>query len=248
VNSPRKHVTARILFCAAAIIVWNQPILAGVRVLDQSTTGNPPVPARGATYSESLATGDRARRYRQLDQALAYYETAIDQAANDTERALAIGKKAEIYAFERKDYEAARAIIEGALRLNDVQPVARVTALQVLAECRMKADTNYQAAVVILEQAAQLRGVEWAQPSVAIKLGDCYRFTGRYDEALAAYQRILGMSSADRNIKAVTYLNIGLTYQYDLGDAEKAKAAYAKAAEMKPDLKNEIDGHLAKIQ
>lgn len=232
------------------------PIYAGVRILDSDTTVEIPpalpvelpAPAGGATYAESLALGDKARSSRQFDRALADFQAARNQAANNTERALAIAKQGEIFAFDLRNYSAAKSIIQEPVHMNDIKPVAQVIALHVLAECQMKADKDYKAAASVLEQAAQLRGVEWAQPAVAIKLGDCYRFTGRYNEAVAVYQKLLGMPAANRAIKAVTYLNIGLTYQYDLGDTEKAKAAYTQAAELKPDLKSEIDGHLARIQ
>jgi hypothetical protein len=68
VSSPKKHVAVCDLLCAA-LVVWNQPILARVRVSDEVTTSEAPVAGGAAIYSESLKAGDEARKSRQFDPA-----------------------------------------------------------------------------------------------------------------------------------------------------------------------------------
>jgi cytochrome c-type biogenesis protein CcmH/NrfG len=62
------------------------------------------------------------------------------------------------------------------------------------------------------------------------------------------YQKVIQMPQAIPAIKANSYLNMGLAYQYDLQDFGRARAAYADAAQLKPDLKSQIDGYLAEIR
>ena len=199
------------------------------------------------TYQASLQAGDAQRLGHHPEAALTEYEAALGQAATATERSLAMGKKGYVLAYDRKDYPAAREQAQQALALEGAEPVAQVTALQVLAECQMKADKNFAGAAALLEKAAKLEGVDWAQPMVALSLGDCWRFAGQFDQAMACYQRIVAMPNADATIKAIAQLNQGLTWQYDRQDFPKAKLAYAAALALKPDLKAEIDGHLARI-
>lgn len=198
-------------------------------------------------YTASLKAGDGHRDARNTELALSEYGAAAAQAANGTERALAIGKKAVVFAYDQRNYAAARVAAEEALRIPDIAPVARVTALQVLAECLIKADKNYPAAAKLLEEAAQLPDVDWAQAAIALSLGDCYRLSGQFDQALSSLGLVMNLPTADDNMKAIANLNMGFTYQYGLQDAEKARAAYAKAVALKPALKAEIDTHLAKL-
>jgi tetratricopeptide (TPR) repeat protein len=199
------------------------------------------------TYQESLQAGDENRKNHNSDAALTEYEAAIGQAANATESSLAFGKKGYVLAFDKKDYPAAREQAGKALALESAGPIAQVTALLVQAECLMKADKDFKEAAVVLEKAAALEGVDWAQPNVALTLGDCFRFSGQFDKALASYQKVVDLSAADSGVKAVAHLNMGLTWQYDKPDYDKAKAAYATAVIIRPDLQSEVDAHLAEI-
>ena len=200
------------------------------------------------TYEAALKAGDENRASKKFDLALNDYDAAVKSGVNDTQIGLALGKKGMVYAYDKKDFEAARKAADEALQLQDTESIARVTALEVLAECQMKADKDNNAAAETLEKALKLEGVDWSKPHLTLKLGDAYRFSGKFELAVATYQKVPEMSDANQGIKAVTYLNIGLTYQYSPHDNEKAKAAYAKAAELKPDLQKEIEGHLAKIK
>ncbi len=199
------------------------------------------------TYQESLQAGDENRKNNNFDVALTEYEAAIGQAANDTESSLAFGKKGYTLAFDKKDYPAAREQVGKAIALEGAGPIAQVTASLVQAECLMKVDKNFKEAAAVLEKAAALEGVDWAQPNVALALGDCLRFSGQFDKALASYQKVVDLSAAGSGVKAVAHLNMGLTWQYDKTDYDKAKAAYATAVALRPDLKPEVDAHLAKI-
>lgn len=200
----------------------------------------------GTNFADSVRIGEEHMRYGKGDKAVPEFETALGQAANNTERGIALGKKAWAYA-QQKNYPLARESAEKAIELTDVHPVGRVTALEVRAECYMQETGDYTSAIGLLDEAMKLEGVDWARPSVAMKLGDCHRFEGRAEQALAAYQSILNMPSASNDIKAVAHLNIGITYQYNLRDNEKAKAAYDLAADLNPSLSYEVDGHIERM-
>lgn len=245
VNVLKKQVVACSLL-GAGLVVWNQLVLAGMTIRGEVTTSEAPPAETTATYSELLKAGDEYRAARKYGLALTEYAVALTQADNNTERALALGKEGMIYVYDQKEYAAARHTADAALQLEDTKPIAQVTALKVLAECQTKVDKNNAAAAETIERALKLKGVDWAKPHLSLKLGDCYRFSGKVDEAVATYKKVTEMPMANPTIKAIPYLNIGTIYQYNLQDFDKAKAAYANAAQLKPDLKKEIAGHLAK--
>jgi len=198
------------------------------------------------TYDASLKAGDEHRKNKEYEPALAEYEAALGLASDSGMKALALGKKGGIY-IDLKDYSSAKAAAQEALEYKGLAPVARVIALQVLADCQLKDDKDYVAAIDTLEQALTLEGVDWARPSLNLSLGDCYRFSGKFDKALESYQRIPAQPSASAGIKAIAFLNTGITCQYNLRDEDQAKAAYKKAVELNPALKVEVDEHLVRI-
>ena len=198
-------------------------------------------------YTASLQAGEFLQRSGNAEGALAEYSTALSQAANATERALALAKKATVFAYITKDYAAAKEAAQGALAMSNALPVARVTALQILAECQMKAEGDNVAAAKTLEEALLLSGVDWAKPTLLLMLGDAYRFSGQYTMALSNLQELQDLSDADPGTKALGWLNTAFIYQYGLKDKDKARAAYADAVRLKPDLKAEVDRHLAEL-
>lgn len=202
----------------------------------------------GDSYESSLKAGDSQLTAQAYDSALSEYDAALLQAANETERALALSKKAYILAFGKKDYASARDLAETALAIGNVQPVGQVTALQVLAECQMVSGNDYASAAITLEKATALTGVDWAMPALLLSLGDAYRLSGNFDEAMTVLQRLVDMPSADAGLKAVAHLNMGLTHQYGYQNPAMARAEYEKAVVLKPDLQSEINTHLAKLQ
>lgn len=198
-------------------------------------------------YPASLKAGDEARAKGDAGAALTEYVTATGQASTTTERALAKGKEATIYAFDKKDYVKGTELAREALEIDGVRPVARVTALQALAECQIKGDKDFKAGTETLNEALELDGVDWAVPSLTLSLGDCLRFSGKNDEAITALEKLSAMPDVSNDMKAVALLNIGCTYQYGLKDGDRAKEAYAKAVALKPALKTEVDGHLDRL-
>lgn len=204
-------------------------------------------PLRAAdTYDASLKAGDEHRGSKDYDAALADYDVAFNLSDNSGMKALALGKKGAIY-VDQKNYAAARQAADEALGLKGTAPVARVIALQVLAECQIKDEKDYAGAIETLGQALQLEGVSWAEPPLNLLLGDSYRFSGKFEQALEAYGRIAKLPSAPSGIKAIAFLNIGITDQYNLRDEAQAKAAYKKAVELNPALQSEVDDHLSRI-
>lgn len=197
-------------------------------------------------YQASLKAGDEHRTNKEYDQALGEYDAAVKLATSPTERGLALGKIGVIQ-VDQKNYGAARESAKEVLAISDARPVARVTALQVLADCQMKEDKDYPGAIETLEEALQLDGVAWAQPTVTIALGDCYRFSGKFEKALEMYRKMFDLPTANEGIKGIAALNMGLTYQYNLHDEDEAKASYKKAVELNPSLQKEVDGHLSRI-
>lgn len=195
-------------------------------------------------FQTSIKAAETFRKQKQYDAAMSALGAARAQAVNDTELGLAIGKQAEIYAFDLRDYASARNAADVVVGLKDAAPVARVTGLKVQAQCQIKADNDYKAAIKTLQQAARLKGVEWAQPTIALMLGDCYRSTSRFNEALAAYGQVARLNSASNTVKATAYLNGGMTFQYDLRRMDRAKVLYAKAVELDAGLQGEVQRHM----
>lgn len=200
--------------------------------------------ARAAdTYENSLKAGDSLRGQGQFEKAVEEYDAAADQAATDTERALAHGKQAIVLACDLKDYVAAKDAVNEGLKFQNVDAVAEVTVLQAQAECLIKGEKNYKSAATVLERALKLQGVDWARPGLSLSLGDAYRLSGQFEKAFATLDSIIASATIEPPLKAIAALNKGLTYQYGLKDFSAAKAAYAQAVQFNPELKSEIASH-----
>lgn len=199
------------------------------------------------TYHDSLVAGDRALTAGKADEALREYDAAVTHAASAGERALAGGKRGYVLAYLKDDYAAAREAASEGLAVEGLEPVARVTLLQVLACCQMRGEKDFSGAMVHLEEALKLEGVEWAKPGLLLALGDCQRELGEMEDALASYAKILTLPYADAGSRAGAHLCSGFIHQYDRRDATAARACYAKALELRPDLKDEIEGHLGRL-
>lgn len=207
----------------------------------------PTAPAAG-TYSDSLQAADAAMGAQKAEAALQEIDTALTQSANPGERGLALAKKGYVLAFLKQDYATARSAANEALATpGGLAPVAKVTALQVLAQCQIKADKDYAGAFPNLQSALALEGVDWAKPALTMSLADCYRSIGQLEPALTAYRSITEMPGAGADMKAGAFLNVGFIYQYDRKDAAKTKEAYAAAVKLRPDLQKEVDSHLSRL-
>lgn len=198
------------------------------------------------TYDASLKAGDEFIVKKEYDQALGEYEAALKLAENDGMKALALGKKGAVY-NEQKNYAEAKKVAEEAVAIPSLAPVAQVIALQALGEAQLKGDKNYPAAIENLEKASKLEGVDWAQPMVNLLLGDAYSFSGKSNEGITAYAKVIATPGISDGLKAIAWLNTGTASQYGLKDAAKARAAYAEAVKLNPELKATVDGHLAKL-
>jgi len=210
-------------------------------------TAAPAVHAAEGGSAASLKAGDEFLAKQDYEHALAEYDAAVNQADSPGMKSLSLGKKAEVYAAQ-KNYPAAKAAAEEALTVKELAPVAKVISLRVLGECQLKGEPkDYPAAIKSLEEASALQGVDWAQPLVALLLGDAYRFNGNSEKAIASFQKLTDMPNANNGIKAIAFLNMGTAYQYSAKDTAKAKESYAKAVELNPELKKTVDEHLAKL-
>ena len=221
-----------------------KPLAIGLIIVASSS-----IPLRAADTAEaSLKAGDDFLTKNNYEQALTEYAAAVKLADNPGLKSLSLCKKGEVYAAQ-KNYPLAKAAAEEALTTKELAPVAKVIALKVLGECQLKGDpTDYPGAIKNLEEASALQGVEWAQPSVALFLGDAYRLSGNSEKGIATLKKLTEMPNASTGIKAIAYLNLGTTYQYGAKDASNAKEAYAKAVELNPDLKKTVDEHLARLK
>ena len=200
------------------------------------------------TYSDSLQAADVAVGAQKAELALQELEAALTQSANVGERGLALAKKGYVLAFLKQDFAIARSTANEALATpGGLAPVAKVTALQVLAQCQIKADKDFSGALNNLQAALALEGVDWAKPSLTMSVADCYRSIHQLEPALNAYRSITEMPGAGADLKAGAYLNVGFIYQYDRKDAAKTKEAYAAAVKLRPDLQKEVDGHLSRL-
>jgi len=204
------------------------------------------VSASAQDYGAQLSAGDKALGSQDLPGALAAYAKAQEISTNDGERAFAKAKQAFVKA-EQKDYAGAQALAEESLATQGgISAVCKVTAYQALAKAKMRGDEDYEAAIEVLEKAQRLNGVDWAQPLVNLMLGDCYRETGKNDMAVEVYEEIIKMPDASPGAKAQAYFNMGLTEQYALKNAQKAKEAFAEAVKLNPSLQAEADKHASK--
>jgi tetratricopeptide (TPR) repeat protein len=199
------------------------------------------------SYSESLQAADAALGAAQPEVALQEIATALTQAANDGERALAVAKKAYVLAFSRQDYSGARQAANQALEVEGLAPVAKVSALQALAQCQIEADRDIAGAITSLETAMQLPDVDWAKPDIGFTLAESYRESMQLNKAFDTYQRVTEMANAHADMKANSYLHMGFIFQYDRKDAAGARQAYAKAVELRPTLQAEVDRHLGSL-
>lgn len=202
---------------------------------------------QAAGYTELLKAGDDKAGAGDLDAAIAQYSEAETAAQSPTEKALALSKKA-IMLTRKQDYTSAKDAAEAALNVSGaVAPVGRVEALQALAICQIRNESDFQGALTTLDLAAELQGVDWAKPATAMLRGDALRMSGTFPEAITSYESILEMPEVASGTKAVAWLNIGLAQQYGLRDGAKASEAYTKAVELNPGLQAEVDGHKAKL-
>ncbi|MEZ6086429.1 MAG: glycoside hydrolase family 99-like domain-containing protein [Pirellulaceae bacterium] len=190
-----------------------------------------------------IQSGDRLRDAQQFDQALDQYEAAFAHAMTDTDRGIAFAKQAEVYSDDLADYVAAGELAGKAIELQDAAPAARVTALKVLARCQMQTNADYPAAIRNLKEALSLRDVDWAKPVLLLMLGDCYRFSDDYAQAIAAYSRVAKSSQANTEVKAIAYLNAGIVNRYGLKNVERAKLFFQKAVQLHPELEPEAMRH-----
>ena len=198
----------------------------------------------GENFQASIESADGLLEQNQFDAAVGELETAFRQADNDTQRGIALGKQAEVHSYNLGDHDAARELVKRSLALANAQPVARVTALKILARCQIEADNDHAAAIATLHQAATLRGVDWAQPTILLMLGDSYRAIGKHEEAIKTYRRVPRVPDVQETVSAIAYLNTGIVYQYDLRQLDRAKPFFDKALEMNPSLRDEVSKHL----
>ena len=207
------------------------------------------VPRSGAQtsdpYAEKLEAGDAKSAAGDFAGAASDYGAAISDAKTPTQEALALGKQA-MALVQKQDFSAAQEAVDRALAKPSVEPVAEVTVLQASAKCQLH-EKNFTGALESLVRADSLSGVDWAKAEIAMIRGDAERGAGKFGEATATYRRVLEMPDVSDGFKGVAWLNIGLTEQYSLNNASNAKEAYAKAVQLNPGLKAEVDGHSAKM-
>jgi tetratricopeptide (TPR) repeat protein len=86
---------------------------------------------------------------------------------------------------------------------------------------------DHQTAIDLIVRAVQIFP---DQPIFRCNLGNAYRDSGLYEQAIACYQKALQLKPD----LIETYINLGIAYQ-QLADLERAASAYQKAIVLKPD-------------
>lgn len=174
-------------------------------------------------FRASIRAGEAANAAGDHAAAIAEFDEALIQAKNNTDRGIALSKKGDVLAYKLNEYGPALELAETALELDGAHAVARVMALRVKAHSLMqikrnkpRAERDFSLAQSAIEQGLALEGVAWARPGLGLMLGDCHRFAGQFEEALAAFEAVPEMEAASDGVKAVSHLNRGLTYQYSL--------------------------------
>ena len=113
------------------------------------------MPAGAQDFKTHIADGDQARAEQRYEEALSAFQAAHDAAANNTDRGIAMSKRAYVYCYGLEDYASARGEAEAAMALEGTLPVARVSAMQVLAVCLMRVEEDYDAAIEMLDEALE---------------------------------------------------------------------------------------------
>jgi len=194
--------------------------------------------------SDVIHRADELRLKGQFQESLVVLNQALQFAEDATERGIILGKQAEICAFDLKEFRRAEKLSSQSLQQTLTDPVSVVIALKTRAHCEMEGDKDFDSAKQTLLAALKLPGVEWAKPTMAVMLGDCYRQLGDFSNALESYKKANELEDADATLKATAVLNCGLTYLYDLGKPDKARMSFVEAVRMNPLLAEEVRKHL----
>lgn len=199
------------------------------------------------SFGESIELGDQNRTHGDYDLAVSHYSEALDAARNDTEKALALSKRALVQAFNLDNCREADKDARDALKLNRSGDIGHVGAYEAQAKCEMK-DDNHKKASRLLEKAQKLDKVDFAMPNIHLMLGDCYRAMGEYEDALKTYAAVKDFSTATDGTIAVAHLNRGMTYQYNLKDNGAAKNEYDQALKLNKYLQKDVDVHFSNMR
>jgi tetratricopeptide (TPR) repeat protein len=202
--------------------------------------------ASAQDYATLLTNGDAALAKQDYPAALVEYTKAEEISANLGEKSFAVAKQALVKS-EQKDYPAAGSLAKRALENTEISPVCEVTALQALGLYQMKSERDFAAASESFKKASLLRDVDWAKPYLNLLLGDSLRETGKYSEALEAYNRVINLPNSKDSLKAAAYFNIGLEQVYGQKNATKAREAFDEAVKLNPALRAEADKHLVAL-
>ncbi len=199
-----------------------------------------------SAFKNSLNEAKKLRYEKKYPDAAKAYDAAFGAAKSETDRAIALSRKAHMYAIDMRDCDKAEEAATAALRHRKSHAVGHITALEVLAYCKIQ-DKKYDHALTIVKKAEKMEGVDWAQGSIQMLKGDAYRLSGEPQEALKVFSKLVEREGLNNQFRGVAYLNLGLTYQYGLRQPEEAKQAYKNAVKYNDSLKSEVAGHLEGI-
>ena len=224
-----KKIPVRFLvfFGFTAIFVWS-PVLA-------------------SEVSDIILHADTLRSEGKFQESLTEFSRAFQRAETDAERGIILGKQAEILAFDLHDYSRAQDLVTQSLQQLHAGAVSEVIALKVRAECEMQGGKDFVTGKKMLLSALKLPEAQWAQPSIRVMLGDCYRSLGEPVKALRSFEEVAQEDSVDGLLRATAFLNCGLTCFYDLKQPERSKKFFAEAVRLNPLLAEEVRTHLDEV-
>ncbi|PAX52049.1 CHAT domain-containing protein [Brunnivagina elsteri] len=219
------------------------------KILEDSLKISEKLGLTGESSEILFSLGNTKRSLEDIQAALDYYQQAADIATNPRVKVEALLNQLSLYVEKLQNEHAEALIPQVATELANLPPsrasiYARVNFAQNLLELAVKNSRKYQQAAEILatgiKQAENLGDLR-AKAYALVQLGKLNSRSQQYDEALKWSQQALKISQ-EINATDISYQaawQIGRIYK-QLGDKEKASAAYKFSIENLKSLRSDL--------